>query len=844
MPLLLLLLISLSCGDEQRGPNEPLDLRATQTPIVYGEHRDVEQSRGQWRHAEAAVGDPRRLAQLTQTALATRATTAIRVNQWTGENCDELSVEGGSGFLTSSTRMLTARHVIAGHRRDTPIQAFFESSRLSTDPNATHTGFVLWDDSDEYEHDRTYPYTTKFDSSAPEQESPFLSNRLVQLGLRSVPLITRNELRGPWTFEVTHDHFEALSDDGAILDAALLRARPLEFEFSASLRPEDPHYVATGGFPLRAPGVFFDSHSFAASLLLHCPEDPDPNGECPVSLAVDESALPVAARSPVPCLNPTQCIDGATCRSGICVEESSQSCSNDSNCPTGFICIGQICHQESTPTPLWMHHHNAFPGEPGEGVSTANLVSNPYPFVVSGKQSDPEKGVRHFALTSMPASICMGQNSVPVTFGDMIQTTLDSLAGSSGGALLHALRTSRPSGVSEHRFAIAPTGVMTGISNEPGELLVKWSEPVGERLDHLTMITMVSPILAAMTSWDDSHDGELTPGMPTPVQPPYDQDPPRCIEHGADGRCVEFQSSFSGTTVFPDFPDQMAPFVWPDSHGSDDSGFPDPDGTEASHESKNPNRWVQCGVSHPLFSMSDETITNAGIGVGFLGSLGYNPDETAPVANEGSTVGLLRLICTPWSSVPFVTHWNLLNSIGTSSRNSRDQTAIVPRLFGTLAHSLATIAEWRLDEESGQDYLRPVSMKTCPPNYFLNGVDFHVRPHPEDASRAIVGGITALRCRASRRPHNNEEIDPFVDVNLYEPDDVCPHEFGDRCFSTGQQIGWSRRPSLPECEEDTDTHCLDTTYCATDEIAIGFAYRRESDGFISNLAMNCTSSIP
>jgi hypothetical protein len=199
------------------------------------------------------------------------------------------------------------------------------------------------------------------------------------------------------------------------------------------------------------------------------------------------------------------------------------------------------------------------------------------------------------------------------------------------------------------------------------------------------------------------------------------------------------------------------------------------------------------------------------------------------------------MVCTPWSSVPFVRNWSFLQTIGTSARNTGPNTAMVPNSFGTLAHSLATIAEWRHDPNEPEDaYLRPLSMKTCPPNYFLRGVDFHVRPHPGNADQAILAGITRLHCQRSIRPHNNEPIGERIVIELYDPEDSCQMHLGDDCFSLGQQIGWSRPTSVPQCQGETDTLCSDRIMCDDPGEAVsGFYYHRSSDGFISEFGLDC-----
>ncbi len=801
MPFLAVALISFASCADQDSP-DPNELRTDRSPIVFGDARDVEQSRGQWRHAQNGGSNPVRRMRLQQTALATRATASLHVPGWglKDQGCIPGTV-AGSALLTSSTRMLTARHVVAG--RTGLVEARFESSIPYPAGLGSHSGdIVAYDDTllPPYPHDRLYPYLTK---SLADQESPFLQNRLYQLGLEDIQLSARNMLRGPWEFDVEEEDFQALSDSNHILDVALLEVQPRDFEFSTVPPPGFPELeLETGGFPLDAPGVFFDYIPFASSLLLHCPEQREPDGSCPVDEELITSALPK---------------------------------------PVG---------ESYLPNPLWALHHNVFPGEPDDDEArplTVNLVSNPYPYVATGDPTLPEKGVRH--LVNEPANLqgelahvpgmqfCSGDGSVETfTYGDLILTTLDAFEGASGGALFHSLRFTRPTRdgpgkVHEHRYAIAPTGVAAAITGtDIGDLLTGWRDPVRDNLDHLVAFSMVSPYLAASSRRDPT----------TPVQPPDDPEPPACVNFDDDRNCIEYESSLSTATVFPDVPD-LEPFVMQGAHDPDAEGFPNPDGTEADHENQNPRRLVQCGVSHYPFGNSDDVRTNAGLGVGFIGSLQYNPDHPDPTADEGSVVGILRMVCTPWSSVPFVRNWSFLQTIGTSATNSKRSTALVPNSFRTLAHSLATIAEWRHDANDPEDaYLRPLSMKTCPPNYFLRGVDFHVRPHPDDANRAILAGITHLRCQRSRRPHRNQQIPDRVVVELYDPADSCSMELGFSCFSLGQQIGWSRPPSVPQCEDENDSHCRDHIECEDPGEAVsGFYYQRGSDGFISEFALDC-----
>lgn len=62
----------LSCGDNESGDLNSESSRAG-SELAFSEYRDVEQARGQWRHAENSISPIRRLV-LLQTALASRCT--------------------------------------------------------------------------------------------------------------------------------------------------------------------------------------------------------------------------------------------------------------------------------------------------------------------------------------------------------------------------------------------------------------------------------------------------------------------------------------------------------------------------------------------------------------------------------------------------------------------------------------------------------------------------------------------------------------------------------------------------------------------------------------------------
>ncbi len=186
-------------------------------------------------------------------------------------------------------------------------------------------------------------------------------------------------------------------------------------------------------------------------------------------------------------------------------------------------------------------------------------------------------------------------------------------------------------------------------------------------------------------------------------------------------------------------------------------------------------------------------------------------------------------------------HWLFLATAGTFYRNTQNDTAIFPSRFGSLAESLSSVSEARYDWQTGEEYIRPMSMKTCPPNYFMNGFRFHLRPHPTDEERQVVAGILALSCVRSSRPYQDQNIRERLTVPLYTEEQSMLFQLGDRSFSTGQQIGWSQNPYLPDCDDTSSSSpCETTLQCELPgDVATGFAYIRDGSGMLTNIAIRC-----
>ena len=468
---------------------------------MFGFGRDVEQSRGQWRHAEVAgkgaddASDPQeeaedgaRAARLVQTALASRGTTEIRGTVWRPQGatvCEEPMLNRGSGQLSSSTRLVTARHVVEpmgaydgpGIHTD-GIEVRFET----TDGGSVPEGRFVpgWDDNTQgpvvpHDHDY-YPspfYPTKFPTN---EANPLLANRMAQLGMEELAPLEMEFLRGPWRFEAdtssctinddcrsgqqcnanTNEcenefHFDAVLSS-AHLDISILRVDELSNgSFTGDPQSQEGVFLSSGSFgDLNRPGIFFDYKKFQSLEHITCADEESELGEC----------------------------DDEDLEAPLYPEYSDQT--------DGHF------------TKLWMLHHQSFPDSPADDwdaadvSNTTNLISNPFPYVAFGQTSDsqfPEKGRRHeIDGEDKPAKVihispyCVAEESNPYfpVIGDAIPFSLDGFQGSSGGSIVSPLRYLWGSVVQEDDVRVYPSAVGFGSTGgltlvDSGKILLTWS---------------------------------------------------------------------------------------------------------------------------------------------------------------------------------------------------------------------------------------------------------------------------------------------------------------------------------------------------------------------------------
>lgn len=803
----------MNCDKSAEFVSLPAD-GTTKSPIIYGNARDVEQSRGQWRHAENASTTTITIQQM-KVALASRGTAWITGPSYlpdsSGDICGTtLTAQNGSGLLASSTRVVTAAHIarpiIAGDDAQAPRrELYFEATGASSgdfveDAYSNGDPMHHWDR--EYCHNPTNCYATKFNSA---EQNPLLPNRLAALGIEQLDEDEAIQFfRGPWPWDIEQDQFSSVFDPSRDLDIAVLRVTQRQSPFRADYPASNWRHLSSGSFPIRAPGVFFNSRPFTSIQHMGCPDDPLPSdsSNCQQPLTPDTLLWPAMPGDP-----------------------------------------------SDRFTKMWGLHHNVYPFDPIDqsypSELRTNLISNPYPYILEGFASDPadrEKGVRHTDETTAEIPYCVNAGSpglIELEAGDLFGVSLDAFRASSGGAVLHPQRSPRfRSGemtTFEKATAISPSAVFTALPSSVAAIdSGGWGNPHIPDSQNVLLSTAVSDEVSQWSQRDDADDSESDPFDPSPLQP--DSGQPPCEEHNGHF-CEVYATSLEQNDAFPTIPTDIDFFEWPDSE--------DPNKINQAEIEEEESGWrnLLCGHSHPDFGIDEETHVNAGVGVGFIGSVAYNP--AAPnerIVDEGSTLGFLRLVCAPWSSVPFVTNWPFLRTTGSAFLRGTAQSTISFGELGSLDAALATMAEYRYDDvDTGEEYIRPMSMKTCPPNYFLRGIRFNALTDPSETKR-IIGGITELVCSpSSEAPYAQGLSTDDIIRSLYLPEDEqCPFRMGDRCFSRSQYIGWPRQMGLPKCEDTSFPNaCAEETICPAGKVVSGFQYRRDSNGFTTDLGLRC-----
>lgn len=376
------------------------------------------------------------------------------------------------------------------------------------------------------------------------------------------------------------------------------------------------------------------------------------------------------------------------------------------------------------PTDLYELHYNTWPDDTAETV--VPLISNP--------GFTDAKGV---SCASNPKACSLDSNQQwihdPVGYQHCIATTLDGREGSSGGALAY-----QPKDKVGH-FFLRARGLDQGCAAPTADSCKLWDlqnsvqlEPERPEANWQSIFTTADEDVKRWADRDKSYGPNPDPFNPVPHQLESDGTP-KCT--GDKDPQTELCRSFSK----PESND-----VWGNPPDIDELPIQTYDGSQDSTTPEE-HRSVRFLCNYSGFrQLGPRMRTHAGIALGLVGT------ATKPDANDG-VVGSLGIICGPWSAIAWSDNWRFLMINGRQMKQGLDAAGdFVPRAM--LSWALPLSYEVRVDPNISEPYPRPISMKMCPPNYFLNGVWVNEQD-------GILAGIAALQCETPDGDERVESLD-------------------------------------------------------------------------------------
>jgi hypothetical protein len=237
--------------------------------------------------------------------------------------------------------------------------------------------------------------------------------------------------------------------------------------------------------------------------------------------------------------------------------------------------------------------------------------------------------------------------------------------------------------------------------------------------------------------------------------------------------------------------------------------------------------------------------------------------------NDPARVGALGVVCGPWSSVPWSNNYLYLWVYGYTKSNAKllDMTTGV---YGLLYDYFINVAERRSemsvsDESIFKDIFRPTSMQMCPPNYYLHGLDFTVKPNPITSpdgtvdNRPEVVGITSITCAMSRRritaiknlPDNGDwgnETERLAGTLKISLAHSKPKEYKwstDLYFNLSQHIGNPYLINPPDVTSVSTSCGSVTTTSGVEYLPVtGILLETQTQGTFRGLQLQCAGNVP
>ena len=864
-------MFSFSCGNDPR--ENVLDSTQQEMVINGPDPFDVTEQVEQHTHT-IATDDTNRLLEyrkmsLMNSSVLIRSSRALILNEKCHRSSGLASNTSGSGNLTSPSRLVTAHHVVEATIENRPyFYVYFDSSGARVGTSAPMESIKI-----PFTRESGEPYNENYKFV---DENPLLANRLFSLGLGhwsefqkyEEGYLGREDAPHGATFDLDITspriflrrwHFEmdesvesqeflspTMTPEGIRLDGrdiAILRSvsRDNVFEYFQEHWNNDksPIYLPTGAFKLNAPGPFFNTAR--------------------VNPAYSDTGL------------------------DLCNTDS------DENYPE----YGSYFHRFYT--------SQNFSDDPTFG----NIVPKK-PIIVSGYNMGPvgrdwADGIAtcYFSTNNTVAYAAAGSK-----FSNNHYTSLDILKSSSGGGLVDGTCEYAGSGRWDADSPLHHDLVLKGVAQSGvDDTTANWHTTIRTTIldpwnlwDPVSLAWIIDPDELSDTAsrfvQHDNHsfrwsrrDIDWSANTPTnPIGNPFTPTPSQPIEDGCPGdlsggtepQCLFIPKPGKSTRYTDINLSSIVEHVVPIG-----SNIPDPVGhpqTPAVKVDGAEYELLKCPRTHGdttvLVDNEKELYSRPwrvpvaqiqGVVGGSTHNLWDKNDSLNEETEHSIRVGSLGQICVPWGSDNWLNNWThtWLGWEGwTRTFFDMDDITGVQDANHQLRDFLALAyeARWVGEDDKRERQYRPPSMKTCPPNYYVNGIEFRASSEEDDAE---IIGITALECvlhKKYRTASSGEEPTPWYQTPpaTWHRAPLMSHSkhngfkwSGEKSdaqdFSLDQFIGYPHLPngsSAPTSRSGDGSvesiTGLDASRCESqDEVVVSIAVRRTLDNTINGMHVIC-----
>ena len=645
-----------------------------------------------------------------------------------------LNQAGGSGVLSSDSRLVTADHVIFPrmyylYKPQDPcsIDVSFERISVNYFSQNPEDGIDFNDPFNSPITEENHNYKIQTSNIETSEENPMLANRLFAMSLEQFATfdnIDRTQLYS-WKFKI--------DDEGIHRDAENLPYRP----FTVPNLQDDGTWALTG--------------SDVAVLVACGPRFP---GKEKLVSGPFDLKKPAVFFNQVPMIQ---------LENEYLIDEESKK--------------------------VWLLHVNNWPYTDTNGSDT-NLISNPGALDIT-RAGFFDSAVEKCDTLIHGANIRKhDRNSIPAS--------LDSKKGSSGGVALIRGTGDLIEGVSQEFFGWG-VNAATNIDyiREPGtpggtmcsDISGFWCRGLNRDYpmpptnvqaryagDAKTYANYFASFNENIVSWTRRDTG-IDPFNPIVFKPDTTIPVPELCLIKKDGYCLSFYEAQKNNLI-GDFSDMTVVdyYSWDSSFQEDESTtFP----TAEAKPYPEPSTLKMANCNNHFLGLNEP-----GIAIGIMGNSENNSSQ-----NPGR-IENFHLICAPWSNAPYTDNWRFLFTTGRSIQKKSSTAMIIFPYVERFKYALTRFLELRKDENI---YIRPISLKMCPPNYALSSLGT-IQKNVNGENEVIgIKSITCTKINSSLDPSLNTP--PFLTFPLgYQETDPKYELFGrfkmsGKHFSLNQQIG-------------------------------------------------------